>query len=144
MARRKVAFFAFLAVLVSIAVATQIAITPAPAQVQPKITGTVTDKILKSFDGMGLPGVVQIQYRRFRARPGFKIEGEFNLGEDHYELCIANGGSLTVTLLDGSKHTFKKGDIFTVPLNLKTKLVTVDRNVGFDDLYWSINLKPRK
>lgn len=143
--RRFVAFAAFMAALVAVAVATQFTITPAPAQMAgPKITGKLTDVPLKSFDGMGLPGIVQIQYRRAIFAPGTKIEGEINLGEDHRELCTPTRGSITVTFLDGSKHTFKKGDIFAVPLDLKAKLVTVDRKVGFQETYWSINNKPRK
>ncbi len=143
--RRFVAFAAFTAALVAVAVATQFTISPAPAQMAgPKVTGKFTDVVLKSFDGMGLPGIVQIQYRRATYNPGFKIEGEVNLGENHQELCTPARGSITVTLLDGSKHTFKAGDIFTVPLNMKAKLVTVDRKVGFRETYWSLNTKPRK
>lgn len=143
--RRFVGFLGIMAVLVGVAVAIEVAITPAPAaEMAPKITGKVTDTVLKSFDGLGLPGIVQIQYRRFVAAPGFKIEGEVNLGEDHYELCTVVKGRINLTLLDGSKVSHSGGDIFVVPLNAKAKLVTVDPTAGFRETYWSINLKPRK
>jgi len=143
--RRLVGFIVFMVVLVTVAVATQFTITPAPAQMAaPKVTGKVTDKIVKSFDASGLPGLHSIQYRRFTISPGGKLEGDINLGENHVELCMARKGSITVTFPDGSKHTFRAGDIFTVPLNLKAKLVTVDRKLGFDEFYWSINTKERK
>lgn len=142
---RRMVFVAMLTALAVVAVLTQISIAPAPAQMaQPKMTGKVTDKVLKSFNGLGIPGLVQIQYRQFVASPGFKIEGEVNLGENHYELCTARRGSITVTTLDGAKHTFKGGDIFNVPLNMKAKRVTVDAKAGFVETYWSLNTKPRK
>ncbi len=140
-----VALVTILAALMAVAVATQLAIAPGSAQTaEPKMTGKISDKIVKSFDGMGLPGIHSIQYRRFVMGPSAKIEGDINLGEDHQELCTPTKGSITVTFPDGSKHTFKKGDIFTVPLNLKAKLVTADPRVGFDEFYWSINTKERK
>lgn len=145
MDRRRVVFAAIMAALFGVAVLTQVRITPAPAQMAaPTIKGKMTDVALKSFDGMGLPGIVQIQYRRANMSPGFRIQGEVNLGEDHMELCTPTKGSITVTLLDGSKHTFKRGDIFNVPLNLKAKLVTVHARDGFVETYWSINYKKRK
>ena len=76
--------------------------------------------------------------------PGAKIEGELNITEDHAELCMPYKGSVTATGLDGSKHTFKKGDIYTLPLNTKVKLLTVDAKVGFEEFYWSLNIKERK
>jgi quercetin dioxygenase-like cupin family protein len=143
--RRSVAFVTILAVLTVVAVATQLTIAPSPAQMAaPKMTGQISDKIVKSFDGMGLPGIHSIQYRHFVMGPGAKIEGDINLSDDHQELCTPVRGTITVTFPDGSKHSFKKGDIFTVPLNTKAKLVTVDASVGFDEFYWSINIKERK
>lgn len=145
MDRRRVVLGAILAALFGVAILTQVAIAPAPAQMAaPKITGNMRDVALKSFDGMGLPGIVQIQYRRATMAPGFRIVGEVNLGEDHMELCTPSKGSITVTLLDGSKHTFKRGDIFTVPLNMKAKRVTVHSRDGFVETYWSINTKKRQ
>ena len=143
--RRLVGFIAFMVALVAVALATQFTITPAPAQMAaPKMTGKITDRVVKSFDAMGLPGLHSIQYRRLIISPGAKIEGEINLGENHAELCMPRKGSVTVTLLDGSKHTFKAGDIYNVPLNMKAKLVTVHRTLGFDEYYWSLNTKERK
>ncbi len=142
---RRMVFVATLTALAIVAVLTQISIAPAPAQMaKPKMTGKITDVALKSFGGLGIPGLVQIQYRRFTVSPGGKIEGEINLGENHYELCTARGGSITVTTLDGAKHTFKAGDIFNVPLNMKAKRITVDAKKGFQETYWSLNTKPRK
>ncbi len=143
--RRLITLVTILSGLIAVAVATQLAITPGSAQVAaPKMTGNISDKIVKSFDGMGLPGIHSIQYRHFVMGPGAKIEGDVNLGEDHQELCTPIKGSITVTFPDGSKHAFKKGDIFTVPLNTMAKLVTADAKVGFDEFYWSINTKERK
>lgn len=142
---RLVTFVAVLAGLAVVAVATQLTTAPGSAQMAaPKMTGKISDKIVQSFDGMGLPGIHSIQYRHFVMGPGAKIEGDINLTEDHQELCTPVRGSITVTFPDGSKHTFKKGDIFTVPLNTKAKLVTVDAKAGFDEFYWSINIKERK
>lgn len=142
---RFVLFSGIMIALVGAAVATQITITPAPAQMAPpKVTGKVTDTVIKSFDASGLPGLHSIQYRRFVISPGGKLEGDINLTPDRADLCIARKGSITVTFPDGSKHTFRAGDIFTVPVNTKAKMVTVDAKVGFDERYWSINLKERK
>lgn len=143
--RRFPAFVALISMLGVVALLTQINITPAPAQMAaPKISGKMTDVVVKSFDAMGLPGLHSIQYRRVIMSPGFRIVGEVNLGENHAELCIARKGSITVTLLDGSRHTFKAGDIFNVPLNMKAKRVTVDRKLGFQEFYWSLNTAARK
>lgn len=143
--RRFPAFVAMISMLGVVVLLTQVNITPAPAQMaQPKITGKMTDVVLKSFDAMGLPGLHSIQYRRLVLSPGFRIEGEVNLGENHAELCMPRRGSITVTLPDGSRHTFKAGDIFNVPLNMKAKRVTVDRKLGFQEVYWSLNTKARQ
>ncbi len=143
--RRKVALVTILTGLMAVAVATQLAIAPGSAQMaEPKMTGNISDKIMKGFDAMGLPGIHSIQYRHFVMGPGAKIEGDINLGEDHYELCTPIKGSVTATSPDGSKHTFKKGDIFTIPLNTMAKLITVDPKAGFEEFYWSINTKERK
>ncbi len=140
-----VALVTILAGLMAVAVATQLAIVPSSAQVAaPKITGKISDKIVKGFDGMGLPGIHSIQYRHFVMSPGAKVEGDQNLTEDHQELCTPVRGSITVTFPDGSKNTFKKGDIFTIPLNTKAKLVAANAKAGFEEFYWSINIKERK
>ena len=56
--RRFVAFAAMLAVLFVVAVLTQVTITPAPAQMAPpKMTGKISDTVVKSFDAIGLPGL---------------------------------------------------------------------------------------
>ncbi len=141
--RRFAIFAAMLAVLMGVVVLTQITITSAPAQMGPeKVTGKVTDKIVKSFDAMGLPGIHSIQYRRFVMSPGARIENA--VFDDHAELCEARKGTITVTTPDGSKHKFKGGDIFNIPLNTQFKLITVDAKVGFDEFYWSVNIKERK
>ncbi len=144
MDRRRFAIFAaMLTVLMAVVVVTQFTITPAPAQMGPmKVTGNVTDKIIKSFDASGLPGIHSIQYRRFVMSRGARIENA--VFDDHAELCTARKGTITVTTPDGSKHTFKGGDIFNIPLNTQFKLITVDAKVGFDELYWSVNVKERK
>lgn len=142
--RRFSAFVAMISMLGVVALLTQINITPAPAQVAaPKISGKMTDVVLKSFDAMGLPGLHSIQYRRLVLSPGFRIEGEANMGENHAELCMGRKGSVTVILLDGSRHTFKAGSIFNIPLNMKVKRLTVDRKVGFQEVYWSLNTAAR-
>lgn len=142
--RRFAMFAAMLAVLVGVAVLTQINISPAPAQMAPpKMTGKITDTVVKSFDAIGLPGLHSIQYRRFVMSPGAKIEGDI-VFDDHAELCMAQKGAVTATLPDGMKVRHPRGDIFTIPLNAKLKVVAADPKLGFDEFYWSINLKERK
>ena len=141
--RRLVARVALLTLLTLVAVATQLTIAPSSAQTtEPKMTGKFSDKIIKSFDASGLPGLHSIQYRHFTASPGAKVENL--VFDDHAELCMPRKGSITGTLADGSKHTFKGGDIFTIPLNANFKLLVMDSKLGFDEFYWSINIKERK
>jgi len=106
------------------------------------MTGKFTDTIVKSFDAIGLPGLHSIQYRHFTASPGAKVENI--VFDDHAELCMPRKGAITATLPDGSKHTFKGGDLFTIPLNAKFPLLVMDSKAGFDEFYWSINIKERK
>ena len=144
MDRHRFAVFAVTVLaLVGVAVMIQVTITHTSAQmVQPKVTGKVTDTIIKSFDALGLPGIHSIQYRRLDFRPGAKVE---NVAfDDHAELCIAIKGSFIATLPDGSTRTSKKGDVFVVPLGTKFKVAVADSKLGYADLYWSINIKERK
>jgi hypothetical protein len=143
MNRRQV-FPALLIVLVCAVLIAQIAIAPVPAQMsQPKITGKVVDKVVKRFDAAGLPGIHSIEYRRFTMSPGAKVEGEF-VFDGYAVLSVARSGKITVTFPDGSKATFKGEDVFTIPSGAKTKLFVADAKLGWDEFYWSINLKKRK
>ena len=141
---RWLVFAALLTVLAGVGVLTQMSIAPVPAQMsQPKITGRVVDKVVKSFDAAGLPGIHSIEYRRFTMSPGAKVEGEF-VFDGYAVLSVARSGKITVTFPDGSKATFKAGDMFTIPAGAKTKLFVADAKIGWDEFYWSINLKERK
>jgi quercetin dioxygenase-like cupin family protein len=131
-------------VLLVVAAATQLTLSPAPAQGSPpKITGKFSDTVIKSFDAAGLPGLHSIQYRRVSGSPGGKIEGDI-VFDDHAELCIPTKGRVVATLPDGSKFTAKKGDIFTIPLGMKAKSIVFDSKLGWVDLCWSLNVKARK
>ena len=144
MDKRRFAFVAIFAALVGVAVLTQVSITPAPAQMAaPKVTGKLTDVILKSFDATGLPGIHSIQYRRFSMSPGAKIEGDI-IFDDHAELCEPRKGKATAILANGAKVVFAPGGILTIPLGAKAKSVVADAKLGFDEFYWSINVKERK
>jgi hypothetical protein len=144
MRRRLLSFISFLVFLVAVAIITQVTLTPVPAQMaEPKMTGKIQDKVIKSFDSLGLPGIHSIQYRRFTMSPGAKIEGTV-VFDDHAELCEPKKGVLTATLDNGSKVVFRAGAILNVPLNTKTKLIVADLKAGFEELYWSINVKERK
>ncbi len=144
MRRRLLGFLGFTVVLVAVAVVTQFTLTSVPAQMaQPKETGKIQDTVIKSFDALGLPGIHSIQYRHFTMSPGAKIEGTV-VFDDHAELCEPKKGTLTATLENGSKVVFTAGAILNVPLNTKTKLMVADKKSGFDELYWSINVKERK
>lgn len=133
-------FGACLMVVTAVALATRFTPTHAEAQAAaPKIIGKVTSTIIKSFDAAGLPGLVSIQYRRVTASPGTRIE---NLTfADHAELCIPEKGRAVITLPDGSKLTAKQGDVFTIPLGATFKLVEFDKNLGWIDLCWFLNVK---
>jgi len=135
-------FPALLTVLIGVVLIAQIA--PVPAQMsQPKITGRVVDKVVKTFDAAGLPGVHSIEYRRFTMSPGAKVDGEF-VFDGYAVLSVARRGKITVTFPDGSKATFNGDDVFAIPAGAKTKLFVADAKLGWDEFYWSINLKKRK
>jgi len=135
--RRFAALAATLSVLVGIAVLTQVTITPAPAQeMKPKMMGSITEKVIKDFGSMDVPGVKSIRYMRLTMKPGARMENVPMV--DGTDLCEARKGSITVTLPDGMKVFHKAGDIFTIPLGLKTKLITVDSKLGYDEFFWRI------
>ncbi len=62
---------ALLAALASAALIAQLVIAPIAAQpAQAKVTGKVVDKVIKTFDAAGLPGVHSIEYREFSMSQG--------------------------------------------------------------------------
>ena len=149
MARRYYAGFGLaLAVLVAVGVLMQLTISPAPAQHgamgKVKVTGKVTDKLLKHFEGSAakLGSVRAIELRRMTMAPGATMQGEI-VSNDHADLCIVEKGSVTFTMADGSKQTFKEGAIYIKPLGRKVKLVAADRNLGYQELTWTIQVKTR-
>ncbi|MGH2404782.1 MAG: hypothetical protein ACRDGN_09995 [bacterium] len=128
---------AMLAVLVGVAVWTQVAIAPAPAQemMKPKMTGKITDKTIKEFTDLNIPGIAKVKYARLTFGPNASVAPmEANEGTD---LCEARTGSITVTLADGKKSTSKGGDIFIIPMGLKAKNATAGPR-GYDEYYWRI------
>ncbi len=135
--RRFSALAATFSILLGIALWTQVTIAPAPAQeMKPKMTGSMVEKIIHDFGNLNLPGVKAVRYMRGTMAPGFR--GENIPMEDGTDLCEARKGSITVTLPDGMKVFHKAGDIFTLPLGLKTKLITVDSKLGYDEFFWRI------
>lgn len=136
------------AVLIGAVVLMQLTISPAPAQHgavgKVKVTGKVTDKLLKHFDGSAakLGSVRTIELRRMTMAPGATMEGEI-VSHDHADLCIVEKGSVTFTMADGSKRTFKEGDIYIKPVGRKVKLVAADPNLGYQELTWTIQVKTR-
>lgn len=137
-----------LAVLVAIGVLMHLTISPAPAQHgatgKVKVTGKVTDKLLKHFAGSAakLSSVRKIELRRMTMAPGATMQGEM-VSHDHADLCIVEKGGVTFTMADGSKRTFKEGDIYIKPVGNKVKLVAADPNLGYQELTWSIAVKKR-
>jgi len=137
-----------LAVLVAVGVLMQLTIIPAPAQHgamgKVKVTGKVTDKLLKHFEGSaaGLGSVRTIELRRMTMAPGATMKGEM-VSHDHADLCIVEKGSVTFTMADGSKRIFKEGDIYIKPVGNKLKLVAADPNLGYQELVWTIQVKTR-
>lgn len=137
-----------LAVLIGAGVLMQLTISPAPAQHgamgKVKVEGKVTDKLLKHFEGSAakLGSVRTIELRRMTMAPGATMEGEI-VSHDHADLCIVEKGSVTFTMADGSKRTFKEGDIYIKPLGRKVKLVAADPNLGYQELTWTIQVKTR-
>ena len=136
--RRFAAFAAVLALLVGVGVLTQVTITPAPAQemAKPKMMGSITEKVIQDFGNMNIPGVKSIRYMRLTMKPGARMENVPM--EDGTDLCMATKGTISVVLPDGTKVFHKAGDVFTLPLGLKTKLITVDARVGYDEVFWRI------
>lgn len=143
---RSAVLVTILSVLIGVAMLTQVGITPTPAQTAaPKVTGKITDTVVKSFDAAGLPGIHSIQYRHQVYSPGAKIEGTVAfVMSDHARLCEPRKGKLTATLEDGSKVVFTPGAFLTVPLGVRTKLLVADAEAGFEQFYWSINISGRK
>ncbi len=136
--RRFVLFAAMLAVLVGVAVLTQVSITSAPAQEmgKPKMMGSIVEKTIQDFGSNNLPGVKTVKYMRLTMKPGARMENvPMNDGTD---LCEAKRGTITVTFPDGSKTTKKAGDIFVIPVGTKTKLITVSGTQGYDEFFWRI------
>ena len=119
---------------------TQVTMTDAPGQHggHVKITGHVADKLVKAFEHSGLPGVSSVQYRRFVMDPGSKMEGLMAM-DDHAEFCIVEKGSAIATFADGSKRTYKEGDVFVVPKGTKQTAIIADAQAGYVELYWKIN-----
>ncbi|MGQ0571630.1 MAG: hypothetical protein ACT4P5_19175 [Armatimonadota bacterium] len=137
--RRFTVFATALAVLVGVAVWTQVAIAPAPAQemAKPKITGKVTDKTLKEFSGadFNVPGIKSVKFARLTLGPNAKVEPM--TAEGYGDLCNATRGTLTVNLDGGKKVTYKAGDIFIVPMGMKAPSVQAGAS-GYDETYWRI------
>ncbi len=128
-----------LAVLAGIAVLTQVGIPSAPAQGtvdKPKVTGSVVEKVIKDLGNVNLPGVKTVKYMRLTMAPGAKMENAPM--DDGTDFCEAKKGAIFVTLPDGTKVSHKAGDIFTIPLGLKTKLITVSAKDGYDEFFWRI------
>ena len=149
MARRYHAGFVLaLAVLVAVGMLMQLTISPAPAQHgamgKVKVMGKVTDKLLKHFEGSAakLGSVRAIELRRMTMALGATMQGEI-VSNDHADLCIVEKGSVTYTMADGSKRTFKEGDIYIKPLGRKVKRVAADPNLGYQELTWTIQVKTR-
>jgi len=140
--------FVVLAVLAGLGVLLQLTMSPAPAQHgamgKVKVTGKVTDKLLKHFDGSAakLGSVRTIELRRMTMAPGATLKGEM-ASHDHADLCIVEKGSVTYTMADGSKRTFKEGDIFIKPVGGKLKQIAADPSLGYQELVWTIQVKTR-
>lgn len=135
--RRFMVLAAMLAVLVGVAAWTQVTIAPAPAQemMKPKVTGKITDKTIKEFTDLNIPGVGKVKYARLTFGPNASIAPM--VANEGTDLCMARTGSVTVTLDDGKKSTSKAGDIFIIPMGLKAKVATAGPQ-GYDEFYWRI------
>jgi len=140
--------FVVLAVLAGLGVLLQLTMSPAPAQHSAmgkvKVTGKVTDKLLKHFEGSAakLGSVRTIELRRMTMAPGATLKGEM-ASHDHADLCIVEKGSVTYTMADGSKRTFKEGDIFIKPVGGKLNQIAADPSLGYQELVWTIQVKTR-
>lgn len=104
------------------------------------VSGEMSDKIIKAFDAAGLTGVSSIEYRRLTMSPGARLEGKGH-PTSHVELCIVEKGSVTYSLLDGSRRTYSEGDVFIVPKGAVESSIAADSKAGFVELYWNIHLK---
>lgn len=139
MERRSVMFAAMLAVLVAVGVWTQVTITPAPAQemMKPKVTGKITEKILKEFTGadFGVPGLKSVAFGRLTMSPNAKLEPM--TAEGYGDLCNATKGTIIVSLPDGKKVTHKGGDIFVVPMGMKVPAIQAGPG-GYDETFWRV------
>lgn len=137
-----------LALLVAVGMLMQLTISPAPAQHgamgNVKVSGKVTDKLLKHFAGSAakLNSVRTIELRRMTMAPGATMQGDM-VNHDHADLCIVEKGSVTYTMADGSKRTFKEGDIYVKPVGNKFKLVSADPSLGYQEIVWTIQVKTR-
>lgn len=138
MERRLVMLAAMLAVLVAVAAWTQITIVPAPAQMmKPKVTGKITEKILKEFTGtdFGVPGIKSVAFGRLTMGPNAKLEPMTS--EGYGDLCNATKGTIIVSLPDGKKVTHKGGDIFIVPMGMKAPAIQAGPS-GYDETFWRV------
>lgn len=134
-----------IAIVVGVGVLMQLAIPPTAAQHggKVKVTGRITDKLLKHFESSaGLARVRNIELRRLTMAPGATMEGNM-VFDDHTELCVVEKGSVTFTMADGSTRTFKEGDIYITPLGAKQKRMVADPNHGYQELVWVITVKGR-
>lgn len=137
MERRLVMLAAILAVLVAVAAWTQITIVPAPAQMKPKVTGKITEKILKEFTGtdFGVPGIKSVAFGRLTMSPNAKLEPMTS--EGYGDLCNATRGTIIVSLDGGKKVTHKAGDIFFVPMGMKAPAIQAGPS-GYDETFWRV------
>ena len=133
--RRLIVLAAVLTVILGVAVLTQVTIKPAPAQMMGpvKMTGKIVEKTIAEFKDLNLPGIKNVKYVSFSAAANAKVE---NLEFDHVELCTTGRGTVVVTLADGQKVTHKAGDVFVVPMGLKTK--TIAFPVAYQENHWQI------
>lgn len=134
--------------VIALGVLMQLTISPAPAQHgatgNVKVTGKVTDRLLKHFEGSAakLGTVRTIELRRMTMAPGATMVGEM-ANHDHADLCIVEKGSVTYTMTNGSKRVFKEGDIFIKPVGNKVKAIAADPSLGYQELAWTIQVKSR-
>jgi quercetin dioxygenase-like cupin family protein len=105
-----------------------------------KITGKVSDKLIRRFDSSGLAGARSIEYRRLTMDPGARMDGLIVM-DDHVEFCIVEKGRVTITSADGALRTYKAGDTFIKPKGLKQTVMAADPQDGYVELYWIIHLK---
>ena len=132
-------------IVLLVVVLMQLTISTAPAQHggKVKVTGKVTDKLLKHFEGSsGMAGVRTIELRRLTMAPGATMEGEM-VFEGHADLCVVQKGSVTITMVNGKQVTYKEGDIYINPVGSKLKGMAAHSTDGFEELMWVINLNKK-